>query len=444
MIGYDPNFIGNGIVVPAPTLSNELLPFVAQSPQLRDGVFSDHIYFSLVLNNQTRQVVFSACNIDQSKFGDNLPKDTGKKGWTLDPNLSGSSLSSFQLRDKYYKDRTLDDGSKIFNPYDKGHMVMRNNNMWGDSVSEIDKAGEATFIFSNASLQHENLNRDEWKYLEMEIVRKFSNDANDRFCIFTGPIYGNLDRHVHLTDVDSARVPSGFFKVICFQTKDDFPDRKLGVLSFAIFQDENVLADNDSGATLKTNRAYQVTIMELQRMTGLRFDDEIVNRNPLVYLNDTLVEEQLDQVANVRTVPERIPFNNINNVIPEHSDSRVTECNISERQIAISAAMIDPVEGARLGEWIALTNLVSESIDLSRWSLVDQRDRTLKLEGILNSGETLTIRGSDLSPVRLTNDEGSLMLFDEHDCRIDHVTWSRAQMRSKERGRAFLFDNVFN
>lgn len=444
MIGYDPNFIGDGIVIPAPKFSDELGPFVLQSPDLRESIFSDHKNFSLVLNNQTRQVVFAACNIDQSKFGAGLPKKTGKKSWTLDPNLSGPSLSSIQLRDKYYKDHILDDGSKVLNPYDKGHMVMRANNMWGDSLGEIDDAGKATFIFSNASLQHENLNRDEWKYLEMNIVGAFSQDANDKFCIFTGPIYSSLDRHVHLSDVDSARIPSGFFKVICFQTTDDFPDRKLGVLCFAIFQDENILKGRKGSSSVKTDRTYQITITELERMTGLRFDDRIVRRNPLVFLNDTLVEEQLNRVANVQTVPERIPVNNVDSVIAEHSATRVTECDISERKIVVSAAMIDPVDGARAGEWVTLTNITSESIDLADWSLVDQGDRSLALQGTLDSGDVLTVRGATLAPVRLTNDEGSLMLFDQHDCRIDYVNWSPAQMRNHQRGRAFIFDNVFN
>ena len=99
--------------------------------------------------------------------------------------------------------------------------------------------------FKNCSLQHENLNRDAWKALELKIVCSFQADANDRLAVFTGPFQGNLDRHINLSDQDTARVPGGFFKVICYRTKSNAKDTKLGVLAFPIHQYAQVFRDKN-------------------------------------------------------------------------------------------------------------------------------------------------------------------------------------------------------
>ena len=252
-IGYDQDFIGDGFRVPLPTVSSSLGRSVLKNQRLRDERFSDHVHFSVMMNANTRQLIYSAYNIDQAKFRPN-PPGKGERSWRNDPNID----PEHQLDNDYYKDRVSASGAKIPNPYDRGHMVMRFNNMWGADNAESDKAGKATFIYSNSSLQHENLNRDEWKALELDIVRELRDDANDRLCVFTGPIYGDLDRHINLSDHDSARIPSGFFKVICYARKDAAADERLGVLAFAMFQDAEVLRDKKGGKQVKTNQNYQV------------------------------------------------------------------------------------------------------------------------------------------------------------------------------------------
>ena len=155
-IGYDPDFIGDGIHIPTPSFSRKLGQSVLRKAALRDRQFSDHVHYTLVMNEHTRQLIYSAYNIDQNKL---RPKPTGqgKRGWRKDKNIGKEA----QLGNEYYKDRTSSTGQETLNPYDRGHMVMRFNNMWGDTDKESDKGGKATFIYANSSLQHENLNRDE-------------------------------------------------------------------------------------------------------------------------------------------------------------------------------------------------------------------------------------------------------------------------------------------
>ena len=83
-IGYDPDFIGDGIRIPLPTFNRSLAQSVLRKPEvLRDGLYSDHIHFTLVMNEHTRQLVYSAYNIDQRKFRPKVPGN-GERSWRND------------------------------------------------------------------------------------------------------------------------------------------------------------------------------------------------------------------------------------------------------------------------------------------------------------------------------------------------------------------------
>ncbi len=432
-IGYDPKFIGDGIRIPLPKFNRSLGQSVLRKPGiLRKGKYSDHIHFTVVMNEHTRQLIYSAYNIDQSQF---RPKVSGggKRSWRNDKDIGQEN----QLDNKYYKDRTGDSGQVILNPYDRGHMVMRFNNMWGATNDESDKAGKATFIYANSSLQHENLNRDEWKALEINIVRDFHHDANNKLTVFTGPIYGDLDRHINLSDTDSARVPSGFFKVICFKKKQSDAGQELGVLAFAIFQDDTVLRDRKGGSTVKTDRNYQVTISELQNWTGIKFGKQLYEKNPLFY-HDRAVRTAKYKVP---SVPERIPIGGSANVVSEGDETRKGIEHLSKRTIIINSAMINPKGNEKRGEWISLHNRGNRKTSIIGWTIIDGHGRQATLAGSINSGESLRLKGKDQGKVQLSNVGGSLMLYDDDGCLIDHVTWSKKQINRLEEGVALLFEN---
>lgn len=432
-IGYDPNFIGGGIQIPLPIVKTSLARSVLRKPGiLQKDIYSDQIHFTLVMNKYTRQLIYSAYNIDQSKFRSKVTGE-GKRGWRNDKDIGPEN----QLNNDYYKDRTDALGKVTPNPYDRGHMVMRFNNMWGETNDESDKAGKATFVYANSSLQHENLNRDEWKALELDIVRDLQHDANNRLTIFTGPIFGDLDRHINISDRDSARIPSGFFKVICFKKKLSSPGQELGVLAFAIFQDDCVLRDKKGGKTIKTNRNYQVTITEIQNWTHLNFGTQLYETNPLFYHN----LEERNSKYNVSLLPERIPIGDTSNVVTKGDETRFRISDSQSRKIIINSAMINPIGNERTGEWISLHNRGSENVNVTDWILVDGKGRKAIITGSINSGESLRIDGSARGKLLLSNSGGSLMLFDKEGSLVDHVTWAKEQVHIMEEGIAFLFEN---
>lgn len=429
--GYDPDFIGDGIHIPLPGFDDKLKLEVLNRPNiLRSDIYSDHINFSLVMNKFTKQLVYSAFNMNQKLFKE-LGKTKGKKSWSKDTDIGLEN----QLGNEFYQDREDRTGKKIHNEYDRGHMVMRHNAMWGNSDTQADRAGKATFIYANASLQHENLNRDEWKYLEQKIVRTFSEDKNDKLAVFTGPIYGDLDREVHLSPDKQARVPSGFFKVICYRTKSSKPSEKLGVKAFAMFQDEKILRDRKGSATIKTGQRYQVTISEIQNWTGIDFGKELYHQNPLFYHN----RKDRNKRYNVSFVPERIPISVMGDVIVKGCQRCKIE-KLSERQIIINAAMINPIGNEQRNEWISLYNRGSHKVSLAGWNLFDGQERVASISGSIEPGETLKLKGKLKGKIKLSNDGGSLILHDNHDCIIDHVTWSKYDLHRTQEGIAYLFE----
>lgn len=432
--GYDPDFIGSGIRIPLPTFSRSLARSVLRrTGALSDGIYSNHLHFSLVINEHTRQLIYSAYNIDQTKFRPKVPGD-GKRSWRKDTNIGAEN----QLDNKYYKDRVSPSGEKIPNPYDRGHMVMRFNNMWGETDKESDKAGKQTFIFSNSSLQHENLNRDEWKAIELKIVREFQHDSNDRLAVFTGPIFGDLDRHINLSDTDSARVPSGFFKIICFRKKHSNPGDELGVLAFAVFQDETVLRDKKGNRTIKENTSYQVTISEIQNWTGINFGKQLYEQNPLFYKDLAARNRE----HNVSSTPERIPVNGTANIVSEASESRNKIEHLAERKIIINSAMINPTGNEKRGEWVSLHNRGNRKTNIDGWLLIDGQGREATLTGSINSGESIKLQGRKKGKILLSNNGGKLMLYDKDNCLIDYVTWSKKQVRRAQEGIAIMLNNA--
>ena len=78
------------------------------------------------------------------------------------------------------------------------------------------------------------------------------------------------------------------------------------------------------------------------------------------------------------------------------------------------------------------------------WRLVDGHGRVAELTDSLDSGESRRLKGRTLGKVLLSNTGGSLSLHDSDGCLVDHVTWSKPQIKRLEEGVGFLFDNEKN
>ncbi|WP_235869505.1 DNA/RNA non-specific endonuclease [Veronia nyctiphanis] len=147
----------------------------------------------------------------------------------------------------------LDNAYYANNPLDRGHLARRSTAAWGDSRSDAQRASNETFYFTNAALQYDTLNQDEWLSLE-NWVKSLDLDKDGRITSFSGCIYGGADRTVQPSGRQLALVPAGFFKVVCFINKQD----KLEVRAFIQYQDQAALASkNASKRAGYNNEVYQ-------------------------------------------------------------------------------------------------------------------------------------------------------------------------------------------
>ena len=420
MDGYNPNFLGESISLPLPTFSPALVGNVLTRSELRDGIYADYVNFTIVMNRLRRSPIYAAININQ-----NLIKGARrKKGWDIDTRIG----NEFQLNNDYYRR----------NPWDRGHLARRSSIAWGNTSRDAKRASDSTFFYSNATLQHANFNQDEWLALE-DWVKDLMLDADGKITEFTGPIYGDLGRIIRPAGRTPAETPSAFFKIVCFISKET---KELDVRAFIMFQDIEALADKNGRKSIENFQRYQATVSEIEALTGLNFDDQIYEKNPLLYNENEEKRKELD----IPEFPERIAVD-----LPEEMISKDEKRDFAaEREVPvyIAAAMVNAVGDERKNEWVSIINLSAEDVDLSGWMLSDKRGGGLNLSDALAACDrTLepgqAIRIQPIQPLILSNKGGVISLFEppterfSQGRRVDRVRYSRGQ--AKLEGRPIIF-----
>ncbi|MDW3190920.1 MAG: DNA/RNA non-specific endonuclease [Cytophagales bacterium] len=418
--GYDPNFLGEGIKVRPPKFSPRIDGVVFRGDELRDGIYLDYIHYSIVMNKKTRQLLYAASNIDQDNW---MKYKRHSDDWNLDSRMP----EELQLDNNYYKG--------VENPYDRGHLVRRANNCWAvpKTKENVKKANDDTFFYTNASLQHQYFNQDEWLALE-DMFLNWELGKNGKLCILTGPVHRPFDRCFHRTWDDAARIPSAFFKIICYI---GIESDKLETRAFLLYQDEEFTNNYRNGKKyVATNRfaKYQVSIADIENLTGLEFDSALPDSNP-IYFN---TPEDPNAVNRVYRYPERVPIvikqDLVHNILANRETQEAKE---EDKNLVIVAAMVNP-EGrdSKKNEWVSLLNVSNDKIDLDGWALWNSRGKTAPLSGTVEAGESIRISFAkhDFS---LVNADVHLILRNPKKDTVDIVSYTRKE--AEESGHAIVF-----
>ncbi len=388
MVGYAPDFLGK--TVPLPEFSASLIGFVLEKPELVNGVYAEYQNYTIAMNREMRTPIFAALNIDQKK----LKSVRRANNWRIDTRIGSEN----QLNNDYY----------FSNPWDRGHLARRSSAAWGDSNREAKLASDDTFFYSNATLQHENLNQDEWLALE-DWVRDLTLDSNDRISVISGPIFGDFARSITPSGRPTALIPSGFFKVVVYINKRE----ELEVRAFMMMQDEEALRDK-RGRRMFNFQRYQVSVAEIEERTGLIFPKDIPDNNPLFFNENPEARRDL----NVETFPERVEVDAPGEMLS--SGNRRETVRDKEISVFIAAALVNPSGNEEVGEWVSIINLSNSPVELNGWKLKDPQDER-PLEGTLESGAAIKI--APLSPIKLGNRGGSISLYNEKGERVDRVKY---------------------
>jgi DNA/RNA endonuclease G (NUC1) len=177
--------------------------------------------------------------------------------WALDPRAR-----PFQIGNEAYRN----------NAWDKGHLVRRRDVCWGP-IERARAANEATFHYTNATLQHHNFNGDEWNQLEDWVLDR-ARDGNRRLCVFTGPILLENDESRQVNPGVSVKVPKAFWKMIVL--RDPTADgQDLSAVAFILPQSEDFMQSVAGDPTVPPLelKVYQVPVGDIEQLTELDFRD---------------------------------------------------------------------------------------------------------------------------------------------------------------------------
>lgn len=135
--------------------------------------------------------------------------------------------------------------------YDRGHMCPGGDCNWSD------KGRDETFLLSNMCPQNPNLNRGDWKEIEIA-CRKWARKYGHIY-IVCGPIFFKSQEHVRIGE-HQIPVPEAFFKVIlCL---DSLNSKGIGFI-----------CRNTEGN--RTKDFYVNSIRQVERVTGYKFFNQL-------------------------------------------------------------------------------------------------------------------------------------------------------------------------
>ncbi len=268
--GYNPNFLGNGIVVPAPAAG------VARSGEMytENGavVVLNYHHYSLAMNRDRRLQMWSAVNVD------------------YDPNMRQTSGRAFFGTDRWIPDPRIPAAIQIMDPdfygpagqVDRGHIVRREDSAWGGTPEATEFANSDTFHWTNCTPQHAAFNRERppskqygdtkglWGGFEAYVQQQLQHGGDTKACILAGPMLLADDPTANF-GTGSIQYPVKFWKVVAVSVSDPQGGRSLRTYGFILSQADVVDKFGIEFAVGQYGR-YQQPLAEIAIQAGIVFD----------------------------------------------------------------------------------------------------------------------------------------------------------------------------
>lgn len=276
--GYDPKFLDpkGAIVVPTPTVTKKRLSELLKDDNGSPLVLKYH-HYELVMNRTRRLQMWSAVNVDYDpkRKSKRDRKEFGTDKWIADPRIPGAD----QIFDA--------DFYKPAGNIDRGHIVRREDNAWGDSETDIEFANSDTFHWTNCTPQHEAFNQSApgksdpvyigmkgaWGDLE-NMIQSSRKGGDTKMCILAGPVLNNAKDPKADFGKGPIKYPLRFWKVVAVVDAEPGvakAKRKLRVYAFILSQQDVVeqfgIEVFDPGRFKKS----QVALKQVTTDTGVIF-----------------------------------------------------------------------------------------------------------------------------------------------------------------------------
>lgn len=265
--GFDPGFL-NGWEIQLPLATGSR---AADMLNVRRGVGQGkpelkYQHFSVIMSKSRRLPMLTAANIEGTQSR-SVPRI---KSWYFDGRLDKED----QWGDALYDHNALD----------RGHMVRREDPVWGD-MGTAKRANRDTFHFTNSCPQIAGVNQQTWLGLENYILHNARADGM-RVSVFTGPFFSDDD-----LEYRGARVPLAFWKVVAIVTEEGRPSATAYKVSQARELEELEFV-------YAAYRTFQISIRQVIDATNLDFsalvpydgfsEHESTSGTPLIERLDTL------------------------------------------------------------------------------------------------------------------------------------------------------------
>jgi endonuclease G, mitochondrial len=277
--GYDPEFIGTGkLAAPWPGLPQSVLADLAvPSDETAAKPFEiRYTHFGVRFSKSRRQPVMTAVNIDGLH---RVPIKRSNDRWFHDLRIP----REFQLTKEDYADEDID----------RGHMVRREDPNWDPAVTAGNpdaavtplamQANFDTFHYTNAAVQHGDLNSSTKRWLGLEdYILKSAKTHGFRASVFTGPVVRADDESIG----EGVIAPREFWKVVVMENADT---HKLHATAYLLSQGDLIRellekrsrVEGVEGFVLGDFRTFQIAIRDLAEATGYDFS-AYVTADPLL------------------------------------------------------------------------------------------------------------------------------------------------------------------
>ena len=242
--GYRPDFLGLGPLLPPQPGDMHKLAKATDDDTGAATTELKYRHFSIWMSEDRLLPLVTAVNIDgmQSKRLGRSDK------WFLDHRLPRAA----QIDDKGYKN----------NPLDRGHMVRREDPVWGD-LAHATEGNEDSFCFTNAAPQHEMLNQQDWLRLE-DYILSAARVRGLKVSVFTGPVFRDDDPLYRKI----VRLPRAFWKIVAVV---DDATGALAVSGYILTQGD-LIRDLVQEFVYGDPLGYQVPVSLIGEVTGLGVD----------------------------------------------------------------------------------------------------------------------------------------------------------------------------
>ncbi len=261
--GYQPDFFAP-LQIPLPSVNAARAGELFKDDGGKPLVLNYH-HMSIVMNKDRRLLMWAAANVDYSTAKRPVTGRStfGTDHWKADPRIP----QLFQLED-----------AEFYVPakkFDRGHIIRREDNSWGDDPLEQEFANSDTFHWTNCTPQHEAFNRSSsggvWGKLENHISVQSGGVEGTKMCIFSGPILADDDLE-HDFGSGMVKVPIRFWKIIAvLQRSSPSAPPELAVFGFILDQSTPIREKGLEAFQVGEFKTFQRSLSEITSASGVEF-----------------------------------------------------------------------------------------------------------------------------------------------------------------------------